>query len=377
MNKKNPWPGLASYNSSYQFCGRNTSSAELLNLIENYSFVSLYGKTGVGKTSLLKAGVFPILKLYNYFPIYIRLGQLEKSIPYAKGLVDELANKIDAIRASDKFLLSSGYEDVDFLWKYFHTRKFTTLSQGDNVSPSEICPVIVLDQFEELFVRDEEGTQLLLSQIHLLIRDTMVVPDAPGYIANANCRFVISMREDRLYHLEEAIDKYNLTELRNNRYRLRPMSKSDATEAIVIPGRHIIDNTEIDKVTNKIIELTVENGQISSLMLSLICSQLYKELNNNEKITYEMVVKRSTSSLKRFYEESIGYLDFSPTQRKEFEDMFVVNGHRKIVGLKEFTEKFPNGTLLYTDDSRKILSKIIIASSNDEEHTFWSLCMIE
>ena len=121
MNKKNPWPGLASYNSSYQFCGRNTSSAELLNLIENYSFVSLYGKTGVGKTSLLKAGVFPILKLYNYFPIYIRLGQLEKSIPYAKGLVDELANKIDAIRASDKFLLSSGYEDVDFLWKYFHT----------------------------------------------------------------------------------------------------------------------------------------------------------------------------------------------------------------------------------------------------------------
>ena len=244
MNKSNPWPGLASYNSSYQFCGRNTSSAELINLIENYNFVTLYGRTGVGKTSLLKAGVFPILKEYHLVPIYIRLGQLAKGTPYSKGLVDEIAKKVDAIRASDKFILSSGYEEIDYLWKYFHTRKFTSLEHDGSAPITEICPVIVLDQFEELFVRDEEGTQLFLSQIHLLIRDTLVVPEAPGYLQKTNCRFVVSLREDRLYNLEEAIDRCNLPGLRNNRYRLRPLSKSDAIEAIVIPGRHLIDNQE-------------------------------------------------------------------------------------------------------------------------------------
>ena len=40
MNKRNPWPGMASYNSSYKFCGRNNCSTEFLNMIENYSFVT-------------------------------------------------------------------------------------------------------------------------------------------------------------------------------------------------------------------------------------------------------------------------------------------------------------------------------------------------
>lgn len=373
MNKSNPWPGLASYNSSYQFCGRTTSSAELINLIENYNFVTLYGRTGVGKTSLLKAGVFPILKEYHLVPIYIRLGQLAKGTPYSKGLVDEIAKKVDAIRASDKYVLSSGYEQMDYLWKYFHTRKFTSLEHDRNAPITEICPVIVLDQFEELFVRDEEGTQLFLSQIHLLIRDTLVVPDVPGYVKKINCRFVVSLREDRLCNLEEAIDRCNLPGLRNNRYRLRPLSKSEAIEAIVIPGRHFIDNQERDLVADKIIDFTKENGQISSLMLSLICSQLYEGLRDNEKISLKMVEERSTNSLKRFYEKAIEDLNFSTEQRNEFEEMFVDNGHRKIVSIGDFRKKFPNGEILYTIDSKKILSKIIIASSNDEEHTFLEL----
>ena len=110
MNKKNPWPGLASYNSSYQFCGRNGSSADLLNMIENYEFVTLYGKTGVGKTSLLKAGVFPILENSGYVPVYIRLGQFSSEVSYTQKLIEDLSSKIDCIRYDDeKFNLSSGY----------------------------------------------------------------------------------------------------------------------------------------------------------------------------------------------------------------------------------------------------------------------------
>lgn len=376
MNKKNPWPGLASYNPSYQFCGRNGSSADLLNMIENYEFVTLYGKTGVGKTSLLRAGVFPILENSGYVPVYIRLGQLSSEISYTQKLVEDLSAKIDCIRYDDeKFNLSSGYDDLNFLWLYFHTRKFTKIGESLNNDFSEICPVIILDQFEELFVRNEVGARKLLSQINLLLKDTLIVPDEPGYLKKYNCRFVISIREDRLYYLEEAIDRCDLPELRNYRYRLRPLSKSDAKEVILIPGKNYIEKTEIEEITDMIIKHTEEkNGQISSIMLSLTCSLLYDELEDGQKITKIMVEKQKDSSLRRFYEKTINEIFPSRKQRELFEDRLVDNGHRRLVSLKEYNRELQGGEQLYTDDSKKILTKIeVSSSSNDDEHTFVEL----
>ena len=376
MNKKNPWPGLASYNSSYQFCGRNGSSADLLNMIENYEFVTLYGKTGVGKTSLLKAGVFPILENSGYVPVYIRLGQLSSDASYTQKLIEDLSSKIDCIRYDDiKFELSSGYDDLNFLWLYFHTRKFTKAGETSKRDFSEICPVIILDQFEELFVRNEQGARNLLSQINLLLRDTLIVPDEPGYLKKYNCRFVISIREDRLYYLEEAIDRCNLPELRNYRYRLRPLSQFDAKEVILIPGKNYIEETEIEQITDMIIKHTEEkDGQISSIMLSLLCSLLYDELEDGQKITKEMVEKQKDSSLRHFYEKTVKEVFPSREQRELFEDRLVDNGHRRLVSLKEYKRDLQGGEQLYTDDSKKILTKIeVSSSSNDDEHTFVEL----
>ena len=371
MNKRNPWPGLASYNSSYKFCGRNNCSTEFLNMIENYSFVTLYGKTGVGKTSLLNAGIFPMLNNSGLVPVYIRLGQIRNG-QYAKGLTEKLTSEFDTIRhSSEKFDLSSDYEDIDFLWRFFHTRKFTKLGEAER--SNFICPVIVLDQFEELFIQDEENTNLLLRQIHLLLSDTLVVPNETGYFTNYNCRFVISIREDRLFYLEEAIDRCNLPELRNNRYRLRPLSKEDAKEVIIIPGLQFIEKSEINDVTDEIIKLTEENGQISSLMLSLVCSQLYDALKDGDKITRKLVVENGINSLKRFYEKTIAVLGDDGIQREKFETLLVNNGHRRPISIKDYKKEIPDGELLYQVDSMKILTKIEVSSSNDEDHTFVEL----
>lgn len=375
MNNRNPWPGLASYNTSYQFCGRSGSSAELLNMIENYEFVTLYGKTGVGKTSLLRAGVFPILEKNGYVPIYVRLGQLTSKVSYTQKLIEDISLKIDCIRYDDeKFDLSSGYDDLDYLWRYFHTRKFSRIDASNNEF-SEICPIIILDQFEELFVVNERGARLLLSQINLLLRDTLIVPDEPGYLKKYNCRFVISIREDRLYHLEEAIDKCNLPELRNNRYRLRPLSKSDAKEVVIIPGKKFIEETEAEQITDMIIKHSEEkDGQISSIMLSLICSILYDELEDGQKITLKMVDEQKYNSLRRFYEKTIKEVFPLREQRELFEDLLVDNGHRRLINLKDYKQALQGGEQLYTDDSKKILTKIEVSSySNDDEHTFVEL----
>ena len=75
LDDLNPWPGLAPYDegSSGFFYGRDQESAELLRLISLAPLTVVYGKSGLGKTSLLQAGLFPLLRTARYVPVYLRL----------------------------------------------------------------------------------------------------------------------------------------------------------------------------------------------------------------------------------------------------------------------------------------------------------------
>ena len=60
-NLKNPWHGLKSYEEEESLYGRDQEANDIANIIINGFSSIIYGKSGIGKTSLLKAGVFPIL----------------------------------------------------------------------------------------------------------------------------------------------------------------------------------------------------------------------------------------------------------------------------------------------------------------------------
>ena len=65
--KSNPWAGLSSYqdpkytDNPLKFSGREDDIYDLTRMVMKNIFVTLYGKSGIGKTSLLNAGVFPSL----------------------------------------------------------------------------------------------------------------------------------------------------------------------------------------------------------------------------------------------------------------------------------------------------------------------------
>ena len=63
---ENPWKGLVSYEETdiekYKFCGRTEAVGKFYSLLTNNLFSTLYGRTGCGKTSLLRAGIFPLLR---------------------------------------------------------------------------------------------------------------------------------------------------------------------------------------------------------------------------------------------------------------------------------------------------------------------------
>ena len=58
IDAQNPWPGLAAYDeaASHWFKGRDDEADALLRLVQLAPLVALYGRSGLGKSSLLQAG---------------------------------------------------------------------------------------------------------------------------------------------------------------------------------------------------------------------------------------------------------------------------------------------------------------------------------
>ena len=59
------------------FFGRTPEAEELFHRIAAAPLLVLYGKSGLGKTSLLQAGVFPRLRGRDLLPVPVRLNRPE------------------------------------------------------------------------------------------------------------------------------------------------------------------------------------------------------------------------------------------------------------------------------------------------------------
>lgn len=75
------YPGLVPFSEGQDslFKGRDAEIEELYQLVRSEQLVVLFAKSGVGKSSLLNAGLFPQLRAGNYYPIKIRFQNPEGS----------------------------------------------------------------------------------------------------------------------------------------------------------------------------------------------------------------------------------------------------------------------------------------------------------
>lgn len=69
----NPWLGLAPYTEGTPLYGRTQESAVLSEIIKDNIATIVYGKSGIGKSSLLSAGISPILRSEQFIPVPLRL----------------------------------------------------------------------------------------------------------------------------------------------------------------------------------------------------------------------------------------------------------------------------------------------------------------
>ena len=211
------------------FFGREQGSTALTDQILANRLVVVYAKSGLGKTSLLNAGVAPRLREAASLPLFVRVNDLEHG---------PLVSILEGIRAeAERQQVEYVEGDGQSLWSFFKSVEFW---RNDLL----LQPVLIVDQFEELFtLQPEQARQTFLAELGYLVRG-VPPPSLPQTDSGASntppsIHVVLSLREDFLGILEEAAD--HLPQIMDHRFRLTPLSTEAAAEAITGPAA-IVDS---------------------------------------------------------------------------------------------------------------------------------------
>jgi hypothetical protein len=222
------------------FHGRRYASRALANRVLGERLTVLYGESGSGKTSLIQAGVRPLLALEESLLI---------TLPVAPGihLRDALGQAIVAIAKEAKLAI-------------VNDQPIAQLQAWRQLLGSPI--VIALDQFEQTFeALGQEERQAAAGTLRDWLADEL-----------AGLHLLIVIREDylgRLQNLEERVPS-----LLDNLFRLERMGDEQARAAIVEPAASFGWRWEPALVERLLADLREERG-VDPPKLQIVCDRIY------------------------------------------------------------------------------------------------------
>jgi hypothetical protein len=346
VNADNPWPGLLSFREIDQeyFEGRRRETEELYRLVMRERLTLFFGLSGLGKSSLLQAGLFPLLRKESILPVYVRLD-------FSAAAPDLIAQvKAAVVRQSELANIEAPpINPAETLWEYFHR-------QGNEFWTSRnrpVVPLIAFDQFEETFtlgrldVQRAKATERFFEQVADLIEGRPPAAlklwldehpeEARNFTFNRHYyKVLLSAREDFLPELE--VLRARIPSIAVNRFRLQRMNGSAALRVVARP-KHLIDLNIAERVVRFVAAghsgAALENLEVEPALLSVVC----RELNNKRqhlkesKITETLLEGNRDQVLNDFYERTVG--DLSPEARNFVEErLLTVSGFRDSVALE-------------------------------------------
>lgn len=260
------YPGPSSFDdniaSELTFFGRTKEINELADRIISEHLTVLYGKSGIGKTSLLNAGLFPRMRELGFAPFIVRLKT-------ASGRwIETIIDAFEKMVHKKGFQLTSPDEGTfDNIGDYFAA---VVLTDGDQF----LKPVIVLDQFEEVFQMSFDDLAQLNQKIFKVLGRSNV------YRKQDSMRVVFSLREEYVGALDEFSN--NIPSLLHNRLRLKPLDLNGTKEAIVAPAglqSDLFETPEFeydDDLIDKILDYLSIKGEFEPIQLQIICAHVEK-----------------------------------------------------------------------------------------------------
>ena len=352
VDAQNPWPGLEAFREEDQsyFHGRRSEIEELHRLVLRERLTVFFGVSGLGKTSLLQAGLFPILRNEHVLPVRIRLNYSEGMPDLCSQIKEAIAQEADAAGIEVPSLEGT-------LWESFHREHADFWNSRNRV----VTPLLVFDQFEEIFTRSRETKERALDAETLLTELTDLVEGCvPAAVKDRidlnpeqarsfsferhNYKVLLSLREDFLADLESL--RQRMPSVIRNRLRLLPMNGEQALSAVVRAGDHLIGADVAARVVRFV---GAESGagrtdlatlNVEPALLSVFCRELnLTRIERHEaEITAELLEGRQTEILTSFYERGLAGIDAA--MRTFIEDSLVtVAGRRNSEPYEEALDK--------------------------------------
>ncbi len=238
------YPGSRPFNDTELdrrlFFGREAETKYIFHSILVENLFVLFARSGMGKTSLLNAGLMERLRQKEFLPLVIRFNNRETSPldSVYSGIEEAVRQRNEQVAPLDRIDREPGEQDT--LWQYFKTAVFWTADD------KRLIPVLILDQFEEFFIMHSPAPRkAFIEQLADLVRGRV-----PGALRKAfksdphnfpysetppRVKVIISMREDFLGNLDELT--HEIPNILQNRFRLLPLKCQQAREAIINPAR--------------------------------------------------------------------------------------------------------------------------------------------
>ena len=311
LDAQHPWPGLAPYNEASReyFEGRDEEAELLADLIAMYPVVSLYGKSGLGKTSLLQAGVFPRLRARGFLPVYARVDfSSAAASPW-----DQLARKVGE-SADEAALERPPFKAGEDLWRYLHRQDFELWTPDNHLR----TPVLVLDQFEEVFSRpgttkkDLEPFFDALGDLTENRIPSTIASDKHQSVAldliHQRYRMVLSFREDFLPDVRAW--EMRLPSVLRQFLRLLPMTRERAQEAVARAGRAVLAPDTAGAIVDFVAgdpdgDAGIGQPNVEPVMLSLCCTQLNRRRAKGKLIDLDLLRTAGADIIEDFYAEAM------------------------------------------------------------------------
>jgi hypothetical protein len=293
------YPGVKPFETDEQhlFFGRSNDIQALYDLVGVEKTVLLYSKSGLGKSSLINAGLIPRLEnapniKYNYYTIRLGAFSKENSISPRQKII-ELIRKTAAESQLNSFPELS--ENSLAYW-------LKSLQINDPVKIN----VLIFDQFEELFTYPDEQVEELKNDLHELLysktsahfREQIPIllekyPEAfsdeqLNTLSSAvNIRLLFVIRSDYLSMLNRLTDY--LPNLQRTFYELQPLEIKEAARAITSPARiegefpcpkFEFSNEAVDKI----LAALSDNGKqsIETFQLQIVCQHAESLILKNQ-----------------------------------------------------------------------------------------------
>ena len=336
--------GLQPYTEedAYRFKGRTAESQELFRLIVRNDFTVCYAESGEGKTSLLNAGVFPLLRENMYFPIAITFtsDDYKETPDNFDTIIDRcIKDSIAEYNDTDKGinveykLFSTDFPQLDnraelqrelSQYSWWKLRNYKPQAMG-----LTFIPVFVFDQFEEVFnlpgsivwtkkffdwledVSSDSCPDDIIKKVRLIIGDKA---SFPAIKEEKDFKAVFSLRKEFIGELDYwGMQKCFIPSLKDNRYCLKALTYVGAKKVMTQQQRFPEDKVEqvlryfVQQYSREPEKTIAEKSLpiIPALLLSVVCDSWENDFEFFSGKDVNEIGQSINIILERFYDKSI------------------------------------------------------------------------